>query len=398
MTKDSVSARRAVAIRNRKASAFQQTAGERLRDPQDQSMEKRQLLIVDADARSRLYLRNILADLRHDLIEVESTSEALSVITNQQIDLVLVDINVPDMGGIEFCEMLRREEATRLVPVFVQASAEDQDCEVRAIEAGADEFLISPLKPSAFRARVQASIRHKVMLETMDESETVLFSLAKSVEDRDPDLGQHCQRLALMAAGMGIALGLPPGDILSLQRGGYLHDIGKIGIPDRILFKAGMLTPDEWEIMKSHVTRGEKLCSCMKSLAPVLPIIRHHHEKWDGSGYPDGLKGERIPLLARIIQLADIYDALTTERPYKRAYTPEDALAVIREECDKGWRDRRLVELFSDLLPLFRSPGPADMSRLSLQSLSASLDQYRRDSLRLPDRNPSNFSPVQFIR
>jgi putative two-component system response regulator len=229
---------------------------------------------------------------------------------------------------------------------------------------------------------VQANLRHKAMVDTLDDSETVLFSLAKSVEDRDPDLGLHCQRLALMGAAMGVALKLPAGDILALQRGGYLHDIGKVSIPDRVLFKSGPLTPDEWEIMKSHAARGEKICTGVKSLAPVLPIIRNHHERWDGSGYPDGLRGEDIPLMARILQIADIYDALTTLRPYKCAYTAEESLAIICDETKKGWRDPQLVEVFADILPMFRMPGLPDFSRLSLQALAASLESFRVEPMK----------------
>jgi putative two-component system response regulator len=183
-----------------------------------------------------------------------------------------------------------------------------------------------------------------------------------------------------MAAGIGIALGLPAADIRALQFGGYLHDVGKIAIPDRVLFKAGPLTPEEWQIMKSHAERGERICACTKSLAPVLPIIRHHHEKFDGTGYPDGLKGEQIPLLARILQVADIFDALTTERPYKRAYTADEALEIMHQETEKGWRDPYLVAVFADLLPVFRHPASIDPGRLSLQALATSLEQYRRTS------------------
>ncbi len=276
--------------------------------------------------------------------------------------------------------MLKKASATQFLPVFVVAGSDDLDNEVHAIEAGADEFFVAPLRPQAFRARVQASLRQKAKIDSLDDSETVLFSLAQSVEDRDPSLGQHCERLSLMAAAMGVALGLPPQEILNLQRAGYLHDIGKVGIPDDILFKAGPLTPEEWEIMKSHAERGERICSSMRCLAPVLPIIRNHHERWDGSGYPDGLKGEAIPLLARILQLADIYDALTTVRSYKRALSPEEALRVIREEVDKGWRDPRLVELFADLLPMFETPSSPDLSHLSLNALAASIERFRSDA------------------
>jgi putative two-component system response regulator len=191
-----------------------------------------------------------------------------------------------------------------------------------------------------------------------------------------------------MSAGIGVALGLNSASIRSLHRGGFLHDVGKIAIPDHVLFKAGPLTPDEWEIMKSHAVRGERICACSPSLAPVLPIIRNHHEKFDGSGYPDGLKGEDIPLLARILQIADIYDALTTERPYKRAYSPEEALAIMREETKKGWRDPVLVEIFADLLPAFRHPAVLDSARLSLQALAVSLEEYRREAMLAPAPSP----------
>ena len=151
---------------------------------------------------------------------------------------------------------------------------------------------------------------------------------------------------------LGRALGLPECDIRSLHRGGYLHDIGKIGVPDAILFKPGSLTEDEWAVMRTHTVIGEGICRPMKSLSGVLPIIRNHHEKWDGTGYPDGLKGEDIPLLARILQIADIYDALTSQRPYKRAFPHDEAIQVMVDEARRGWRDPRLVPLFATLFDI----------------------------------------------
>lgn len=338
------------------------------------------VLIVDASPERKQQTKATLGDLDHELIEASTTSEAISAISVHRVDLVLIDLEAPELGAIEFCRMIKKATATQLLPIFVVAAHDDLDSEVKAIEAGADEYFVLPLRTQAFRARVQASLRHKAVIDSLDDSETVLFSLAQSVEDRDPSLGQHCERLSLMAAAMGVALGLPPRDILVLQRGGYLHDIGKVGIPDGILFKAGPLTPEEWDVMKSHAERGERICSNMRSLVPVLPIIRSHHERWDGSGYPDGLKGEEIPLLARILQLADIYDALTTERPYKRALKAQEALRVIREEVDKGWRDPRLVDLFADLLPMFEAPSSPDFSRLSLHALASSIERFRNDA------------------
>ena len=331
-------------------------------------------------------IREALGTLDHELVEAATTSEAVAAVSVHSVDLILIDLLVPEIGATEFCRMLKKTAATQFLPVFVMADSDDLDSEVHAIDAGADEFLVRPFRTPALRARVQASLRHKAMIDSLDDSETVLFSLAQSVEERDPALGQHCQRLALIAAAMGVALGLPAGDILALQRGAYLHDIGKVAVPDHILFKAGPLTPEEWEVMKMHAERGERICSSMRSLAPVLPIIRHHHERWDGSGYPDKLRGEDIPLLARILQLADIYDALTTSRPYKRTLTAEEALQTIREEAKKGWRDPQLVERFAEILPMFRTPAVPDFSRLSLHALAASIERFRQ----MPTQAPAN--------
>lgn len=359
--------------------------------------ERAKILLVDPRANNRRTMRAILGEFEHEVIEASSTSEAIAAISLHGIDLVLIDLSAPEMGAVEFCRMLKRTAATQFLPIFVVASCDDINAEVDAMEAGANEFLITPLRPQAFRARVQASLRHKAMIDSLNDSETVLFSLAQSVEERDPSLGAHCERLSLMSCALGIAMGLPPADISALQRGGYLHDIGKVAIPDSVLFKPGPLSAEEWEIMKSHTERGERICIHMRSLADVLPIIRHHHERWDGSGYPDGLKGEAIPLLARILQVADIYDALTNTRCYKRALTMDEALEIIRAEARKGWRDKDVVEAFAEVLPMFRTQAPADFSRLSLQSLAASVERFRKSATRAQNnalRHASNFQLV----
>ncbi len=344
------------------------------------------LLTVNASNTSVRSIRAALQGLAHELVRAASPAEAMAALAQHQINLVLIDLASPEKGGLDFCRFLKKSTTTQLLPVYVIGSSDDVEEEVRALEAGADEFLLRPLRHRTFKARVQASLRHKAMIDSLDDSESVLFSLAQSVEDRDPDLGQHCHRLALMGAAMGLTLGLSAPDILALQRGGYLHDIGKVAVPDHVLFKPGALTPEEWEIMKTHAERGARICGGMKSLAPVLPIIRHHHERWDGSGYPNGLRGEEIPLLARILQLADIYDALTTARPYKEAMTPEQALTTLRDEVKKGWRDPQLVEMFADVLPTFRmSPMSTDHSHFSLHALATTVDRFRKVSGVLKD-------------
>jgi len=338
------------------------------------------ILIVDPAAARRWHMIKVLEEVAGKIHEASSTSEGLSILGKESIDLVLLDLRAPELGAANFCREVRNSPAMKFLQIFVVAESENVESEVGAIEAGANVFLVAPLRDRALKARVRSHLRHKQMVDALDDSEAVLFSLAKSVEDRDPDLSLHCQRLSVIAAAMGVALQLSAHEIQTLHRGGYLHDIGKISIPDRILFKPGPLTPDEWEIMKSHTVRGEKICMGIKSLQPVLPIIRSHHERWDGLGYPDGLRGEQIPLLARILQLADIYDALTTVRPYKAAFSAEEALSIMMEETGKGWRDPHLVRIFADLVPMFRAYSFPDLSRLSLNALASSVESYRKDT------------------
>lgn len=337
------------------------------------NLVNRRILIVDSSPASRRALHGMLRDLGHEVSEASSTSEAITIISRESIDLVLVDLLAPELGGPAFCCVLRNHVNTRLIPIFLLTNSPDPDKEAIGIAAGADDFLVRPLQSKVMLARVQATLRQKAILDSIDQAESVLFSLAQSVEARDPDIGQHCQRLAILSSSIGVALGLPATDLIALQRAGYLHDVGKVAVPDHVLFKAGPLTPEEWKIMKQHTTRGEQICSGMKSLRNVLPIIRHHHERWDGSGYPDGLRGEEIPVLARIVQIADIFDALTTDRPYKPAFTPEYALQVLREEASAGWRDPVLVEAFASIFPLFRNS--EILSHSSLQALAISLKE-----------------------
>jgi putative nucleotidyltransferase with HDIG domain len=185
-----------------------------------------------------------------------------------------------------------------------------------------------------------------------------------------PDLEKHCHRLALLVSLLGVEMGLDTTDLQSLRRGAYLHDIGKIGIPSSILLKRGPLDEEEWCIMRKHPLIGEQICRDLPSMQGILPIIRSHHERWDGTGYPDGLREKEIPLLARITQMADIYDALTAERPYKSAFSPEKALETIREEGLRGWRDPNLVRIVENLFPIFKTLPPDGTSSLSLQALS----------------------------
>ena len=308
------------------------------------------ILVIDSEEINRRLLKAIFKTAPYRILEARKASEAMALLQSDKIDLVILDLMLPEMSGPELCRWIRSNRPTQLVPVLMITNVQGVENEIISISSGADEFLIKPLHPAVVRTRVRAMLRNKALIDSLEEAETILFALAQAVERRDQCTGQHCQRLAAISVMLGEALGLSNSDLTALLRGGYLHDIGKIGIPDAILFKKGMLTTEEWEVMRSHPVRGEEICRPMKSLRPVLPIIRNHHERWDGSGYPDGLAGEDIPLLARILQVADIYDALITERPYKAAMSAAEAFATLEDEVQRGWRDPELVPLFFSII------------------------------------------------
>jgi|SRR5665213_1353070 len=336
------------------------------------------ILLVDASEVNRRLLRAILKAGRYRILEAARPSVALMLLDEQPVDLVLVDLAMPEISGPDFCRLLKNNRATQLIPIVMTTTILDAENEIAGIDSGADDFLVKPLRPDLVRARVQAMLRHKALVDSLEQAETILFALARSVEHRDPCTGMHCERLAALSLALGRALGLPHSDQLALYRGGFLHDIGKVGLPDAVLFKRGPLNPQEWEIMRQHTIRGEEICRPMKSLAPVLPIIRSHHERWDGTGYPDGLRGERIPLLARILQVADIYDALTTARPYKPAYSHDEAMRVLQEEAARGWRDPELVPLFAQTIP-DKKASEGDLPDVASANITVSLENMRRE-------------------
>jgi putative two-component system response regulator len=309
------------------------------------------LLLVDSLTVNRNLVKATLrAAGQYEFFEAATGRAALEILDEHPIDLVILDLTLPDMSGPDFCRRMKSNRRTQLVPILMFTSMHGPEHEVVGIDAGADEYLTKPLYPSVLRARVRALLRHKATVDSLDEAETILFALAQAVEARDSYTAEHCQRLATYSVALGVALGLSRPELVALYRGGFLHDIGKISIPDSILHGRHKLTEEEWDVMKQHTLRGEEICRPMKSLAPVLPIIRSHHEKWNGTGYPDGLKGEQIPLLARILQIVDIFDALVTERTYKPAFTLDEAIRVLEEEASRGWRDPELVSLFVSLL------------------------------------------------
>lgn len=304
------------------------------------------VLVVDDNRENAILTRELLHTEGYEVEIAGDATRAETMIREHPPDLILLDVVMPGKSGIELCRELKNSPETRLIPVVMITGLTDRDDKIRAIEAGADDFLNKPIFPEEMFARVKSLLKLKEFTDELESAEDVLCTLALSVESRDPYTAGHCERLADYASDLGHYIGLANDDLVALRRGGYLHDIGKITVPDDVLKKGSNLTAKQWEIMRLHPVTGENICRPLKSLRDVLPIIRHHHEHWDGSGYPDGLKGEEIPLLARILQVVDVYDALRTTRPYKLALSHEDAQRVMSNEAEAGLWDPQLVMAF----------------------------------------------------
>jgi len=304
------------------------------------------ILVVDDLETNLEVLERLLSALGYQVLTAHDGEEALEVVARQPPDVVLTDVRMPRRDGFDLCRELKSAAATRLIPVVLMTGASEADDRIHAIEAGATDLLGKPIDLSELKARVRSLMQLKHFTDELDSAEVVLKSLALMIEARDAYTQGHCDRLARYAMELGQRLALSQEDLVALGKGGYFHDIGKIAIPDSILLKPGPLTPDEFERMKEHSVIGERLCGDLRTLHHVRPIVRHHHEHLDGSGYPDGLSGDAVPLLAQIIGIVDVYDAITTDRPYRAAQTPDTAIAALRDEVDRGWRRRDLVETF----------------------------------------------------
>lgn len=311
---------------------------------------KQSILVVDDNIVNAALLKDLLTTRGYPVIAVQSAAAAEAEIRREPPDLILLDVIMPGKTGLELCRDLKSDPSTRLIPIVMITGLSAREDWMNGIEAGADDFLTKPINPEELFVRVSSLLKLKEFTDELETVDSVLCTLGLSVESRDPYTEGHCARLARNATDLGRFLGLGEESLVALRRGGYLHDLGKIAVPDEILKKGSDLTPAEWEIMKQHPLTGESICRPLKSLRLVLPIIRHHHEHSDGSGYPDGLKKNDIPLLPRILQVVDIYDALRTERPYKPALGHEEAAVTMRDEAQNGLWDKELVSEFFGML------------------------------------------------
>jgi putative two-component system response regulator len=308
------------------------------------------VLVADDTESVRALFRKLLLAEGHDVIAVQDGAEALDAIEKQHPDIVLLDVQMPRLDGLEVCRRLKSDPATRLTPVVLVTGQSDMSDRIKGIEAGADEFLTKPVHPHELRARVASLSRMKHLIDALDSAEAAFMTLALTIEARDPNTNGHCERLAAHAVLLGRTLGLGADDLNALHRGGYLHDVGKVGIPDAVLLKPGKLTVEEMELMRRHPEIGDTLCAPLQSLRHVRPIIIGHHERLDGSGYPHGLKGDQVPVLAQIVGIVDVYDALTSRRPYRGALSSEEAGKHLRDEMAQGKFARHYVEAFLDVI------------------------------------------------
>lgn len=307
------------------------------------------ILIVDDDPVVRETIRDSVAHLGYATREAGSAEEALQEITKQLPDLILLDVRMPGITGIDLCRQLKADQATHLVPIVLLTAQGELDMRVAGLEAGADDYFTKPVHLRELRARLRALIRLKRVVEELEQAENMITTLALTIEARDTYTAGHCVRLATFGVELGERLGLSDDELGALRLGGFLHDLGKITVPDGVLLKPGPLGADEWRLIREHPDVGDRLAAPMRTLGLVRPIIRHHHERMDGHGYPDKLVGEEIPFLARVMSVVDVYDALRTRRPYKAALDEAEALRLLYEGARTGQLDPGVARVFIEI-------------------------------------------------
>ncbi len=303
------------------------------------------ILLVDAASADRENCKAFLENQKYDVYTAENAESARQLCPQLQPDLVLLYDHLPQVRGYELCKRLKQDPFNQLTPVVLVSSSPSPAEVEQGCEAGAADFWGTPSSLGEGLGRIQSLLRLKSYID--EQAKSVILSLARSIEAKHCLADGHSDRLADFAAQVGESLGLGEEDLEELRLACLLHDIGKVAVPDSILLKPGRLNAQETEIMRQHPITGEQICAPLKSLRPILPIVRHHHERMDGTGYPDGLYGGEIPLKARILQVADVYDALVNDRPYREALTSKEALEILRQEAMQGWLDASLVWKFS---------------------------------------------------
>lgn len=341
------------------------------------------VLVVDDVSTDRLLLKTMLAQDGFRVSEAASGHEAIDAITRQDFDAILLDVLMPDIDGFDVCRHVRERLGIELLPIILLTTLESGDDVATGLRCGATDFVSKPYDATELLARVRASVSKKRLTDRLDDTESVLFALARMVEAKDANTRDHCDRLSHMAVVFGQDLGCTYEELQALRRGGVLHDIGKLGVPDAILLKQGPLDEVEWDVMRQHPVIGAQLCSPLHTMHRTLEIVRHHHEKWDGTGYPDRLAGSDIPLLARVFQILDVYDGLSHERPYKSALPVDEVVAIMEQETADGCWDPDLMERFLRIV------------REQPHRLALPVNMDRGDSARIVDEIIASTGPLR---
>ena len=302
------------------------------------------VLVVEDDPANRAMLQHVLAAEGYRVSTAEDGESAVRIVATTRPDLVLLDVGLPRLDGLEVTRRLRGDLRMATLPILLLTGQSDV---VEGLSAGADDFIRKPVARPELIARIRSALRLRRALVGMEAAHAIVAALANAVEAKDGPTEQHCERLAILAARLGRRLDLPDTELDAVTYGALLHDIGKIGVPDGVLTKPAVLTPEEWVLVRRHPEIGERICAPLQSFASFGPIIRHHHERWDGRGYPDGLRGEGIPLGARIVGIVDAFDAITHDRPYRPARTIEQAIDELRR-AGGNQVDPDLVRIFLD--------------------------------------------------
>ncbi|HCU23493.1 MAG TPA: hypothetical protein DF383_00635 [Deltaproteobacteria bacterium] len=308
------------------------------------------VLVVDDNPTNVELLLAQLKPYPYQLMTASDGEAALKKIETDPPDLILLDLMMPKVSGYEVCQKIKSDKKTQLIPVIVITALKELEDKLRAIEMGADDFLMKPFNKVELVTRVKSLLKLKELYDDVDSSETIVFTLAEMLEAKDVYTRGHSERVSHYAVLLARHIGLNEADQELIRRGALLHDVGKIGVRELVLNKPEKLSQEELTHIRSHPARGCEICSSLKSLAPVLPIIRHHHERMDGLGYPDGVSGSDLGIGPRLVSIADAYDAMTSNRPYRKGIPPSEALKIFEREKSSGQWDPELVDHFIQMI------------------------------------------------